>query len=233
MRRWRIRALSGLPVVALLFGCDGCALGPDVASRQTAVAVSLHQDSGIEKTASAAQRSAERQRAAFLAWAVERGLAKPQKEANAELRSHCGKELVTTRSECKEGEPPPENGLCWASYEDSTGWGVCMTWSHADPSASRIEFKTRAPIPLTCEEMGATAFGSPWETSDTPGGRTNWLSRRCQTAGYLVEVLQFRAVYDGKLAGTILWLTSETYLKFDEHAARWHERNLKSAGVDE
>ncbi len=55
----------------------------------------------------------------------------------------------------------------------------------------------------------------------------------CQTAGYLVDVLQFRAFYDGKLAKTILWLTSEEYLKFDEDAARVHERHLKSAGVAE
>jgi hypothetical protein len=233
MRRWRIPAISCLAVEALQFGCDGCVPSPNPASQQAALAMPPQEASGIEKTASDAERDAAQQRAAFLSWALDRGLASPQKEANAPLYSVCSMGLIDTQFECKEGEPPPKDGLCSASYRDATGWGACMTWRLDHPSASRIEFHTRAPIPLTCEGIGATALGDPWETSDTPGGKTDWFSRICQTAGYLLEVLQFRAHYDGKLAKTVLWLTSEEYLKFDERVARLHKQNLKSAGVAE
>jgi hypothetical protein len=167
----------------------------------------------------AANMSQLRQR---ITWAVERGLPRPFAEVNAPLRA-CGEGLIATQFECKPGKVAPPDGLCSGANRDERGWLACMTWSYADPQASRVQFRTDASIPLTCAAIGAAAVGIPWHEVDEITGNARWMYRLCRIDGYRVVILQQRPVRDMQFVPTDIEIVSDDYLKFDSHAARLHE----------
>ena len=139
--------------------------------------------------------------------------------------------MIETRHECGPGKPTPENGLCSGAYVDPSGWKACLTWKHDDPKVSHVEFWVRAPLPLTCEMIGASQLGHPWGSIEEQGSGDGWSGRLCTLPEYGISIDQKRPLKTGAYAGTEIKMYSMRFIEFDKDAAQDFARRQKQVGL--
>ncbi|HTV19368.1 MAG TPA: hypothetical protein VMG12_11870 [Polyangiaceae bacterium] len=161
-----------------------------------------------------------------VAWAVHRGLSHAPEEATTHFDA-CWQDCFETHYQCKPGEPAPPDGLCSGAHRDPRGWLACVKWSHAEPSASFVNFGVRAPVPLGCAAIGASVVGAPWHHFEY--GEVQWVNRLCRIDGYLVQISQHMLLREDELSHTDVSIFTERYLQFDEFVARGHAMATREA----